>query len=230
MLGRRRYFGRTFISRLFSLFLVISLCASFFFLSVVRLSPAEKDGKEPFPCQNRPCGCNSAHQCWKQCCCFTHTQKLAWAQAHGVTPPAFVVAAAKAEANREQSLAAAKPRPCCAEASTRPAEKSLPACCTREKADVSGITSSCCSPGRASEDKFKARDKEENENTRGIILVAEVQKCHGQGLYGTSLPWAVLPVIETSEIRDVPPSWDHPCSMSVLSLCAEPPEPPPRLA
>lgn len=61
---------------------------------------AESEGKDlsaPFPCQNRPCGCKSAKQCWKKCCCFTNAQKLAWAKAHRVQPPAFVVEAAKRE-------------------------------------------------------------------------------------------------------------------------------------
>ena len=57
-----------------------------------------KDLSEPFPCQSRRCGCKSAKQCWKKCCCFTDTQKVAWAKANRVTLPAFVVAAAKREA------------------------------------------------------------------------------------------------------------------------------------
>ena len=32
-------------------------------------SPSEKDQSAPFPCQNRPCGCKTAEQCWKKCCC-----------------------------------------------------------------------------------------------------------------------------------------------------------------
>ncbi len=62
---------------------------------------AGKDLSAPFPCQARACGCRSAKQCWKKCCCFTDTQKVAWAKAHRVTLPAFVVAAA----NRESSVA-----------------------------------------------------------------------------------------------------------------------------
>ena len=57
-----------------------------------------KDLSAPFPCQSRRCGCKSAQQCWKKCCCFTDTQKVAWAKANRVTPPEFVVAAAKREA------------------------------------------------------------------------------------------------------------------------------------
>lgn len=57
-----------------------------------------KDQSAPFPCQSRLCGCKSAQQCWKKCCCFTDTQKVAWAKANRVTPPVFVVIAAKREA------------------------------------------------------------------------------------------------------------------------------------
>ena len=56
-----------------------------------------KDLSAPFPCQSRRCGCQSAKQCWKKCCCFTDTQKVAWAKANRVTLPAYVVAAAKRE-------------------------------------------------------------------------------------------------------------------------------------
>jgi hypothetical protein len=57
-----------------------------------------KDRSKPFPCQDRACGCMNAASCWKSCCCHTNAQKVAWAKQHGVTPPAFVVAAAKREA------------------------------------------------------------------------------------------------------------------------------------
>src|SRR5579872_5866002 len=43
----------------------------------------------PFPCQDHPCGCRTAEQCWKNCCCFTPAERLAWAKAHHVTPPAY---------------------------------------------------------------------------------------------------------------------------------------------
>ncbi|MBS0267132.1 MAG: hypothetical protein JSS02_34720 [Planctomycetes bacterium] len=49
-----------------------------------------KDRSQPFPCQDRPCGCRSAAQCKKSCCCFTRQQKLAWASRHGVSPEPFV--------------------------------------------------------------------------------------------------------------------------------------------
>ena len=56
-----------------------------------------KDGSVPFPCQNRPCGCKTATQCWKKCCCFTNAQKVAWANSHRVSLPDYVVEAARQE-------------------------------------------------------------------------------------------------------------------------------------
>jgi hypothetical protein len=49
--------------------------------------PVIKDGSQPFPCQHHRCGCKSADQCWRGCCCFTPAQKLAWARENGITPP-----------------------------------------------------------------------------------------------------------------------------------------------
>ena len=58
---------------------------------------AGKDLSQPFPCMHRRCGCRSAEQCWRGCCCFTNQQKLAWAKANSVVPPEYVVVAAKQE-------------------------------------------------------------------------------------------------------------------------------------
>ena len=56
-----------------------------------------KDRSKPFPCMDRPCGCLNADQCWHSCCCFSMCEKLAWAEAHGIEPPAFVREAAAQE-------------------------------------------------------------------------------------------------------------------------------------
>ena len=42
-----------------------------------------KDNSVPFPCQDRPCGCRSADQCLKKCCCFSTEQKLTWSKRYG---------------------------------------------------------------------------------------------------------------------------------------------------
>jgi hypothetical protein len=52
--------------------------------------PPRKEFSTPFPCQNRPCGCRSAEECWHHCCCFTREEHLSWAQSLGIEPPPSV--------------------------------------------------------------------------------------------------------------------------------------------
>jgi hypothetical protein len=59
--------------------------------------PGGKDLSQPFPCMHSVCGCHSAAACWQGCCCHTNREKLAWADANGVVPPEYVVAAASLE-------------------------------------------------------------------------------------------------------------------------------------
>src|SRR5437868_5903658 len=47
-----------------------------------------KDG-QPFPCQDHPCGCATAEDCWRHCCCFTAEERWAWARQHNIEPPAY---------------------------------------------------------------------------------------------------------------------------------------------
>ena len=59
--------------------------------------PGGKDLSQPFPCMHSVCGCQNADACWQGCCCHTNREKIAWAEANGVTPPDYVVAAAALE-------------------------------------------------------------------------------------------------------------------------------------
>lgn len=58
-------------------------------------SPGSMDRSQPFPCMDHQCGCRSAEQCWRNCCCMGLEEKLAWAREHGVTPPDYVLAEAR---------------------------------------------------------------------------------------------------------------------------------------
>lgn len=77
-----------------------------------------KDVSQPFPCMHRQCGCRSAEQCWRGCCCFTNREKLAWAKQRKVSVPEYVVAAAQ----REPAQVAASS--CCA-------TKVVDSCCAK---------------------------------------------------------------------------------------------------
>lgn len=115
---RRRSWGR----KLVCLLLLVSFFASFVPLPgvpAVPSHPSEKDRSQPFPCQNRPCGCRSAEQCWKKCCCFTNAQKLAWAEKNRVRVPKFVVQQAKKEQTEKALSLSAPSKPSCCDISAK---------------------------------------------------------------------------------------------------------------
>ena len=60
-----------------------------------------KDHSVPFPCQDHACGCPSAEQCWRHCCCFSAAERWAWAKAHHVEPPAYAEQPADHDKNHE---------------------------------------------------------------------------------------------------------------------------------
>ncbi|MFO0789484.1 MAG: hypothetical protein U0805_08500 [Pirellulales bacterium] len=55
---------------------------------------ASKSG-ELFPCADCACGCATAEQCWRSCCCHTLAERIAWAHEHNVRPPDYALAAAR---------------------------------------------------------------------------------------------------------------------------------------
>jgi hypothetical protein len=52
-----------------------------------------KDHSTLFPCMDSSCGCQSAEECWKHCCCHSLSERLEWAKRNGIQPPRYVVVA-----------------------------------------------------------------------------------------------------------------------------------------
>ncbi|MBY0460278.1 MAG: hypothetical protein K2V38_23425, partial [Gemmataceae bacterium] len=100
----------------------------------------------PYPCQSRPCGCLTSEQCWKgDCCCFTLEEKITWAEANGVEPPAHVRPLVE---SRKSRPTAPKQKSCCSESEPAP-EPSIsapPPCCAKTKP-----VATCCSEKPACE-------------------------------------------------------------------------------
>jgi hypothetical protein len=71
-----------------------------------------KDLAEAFPCMNCGCGCVNADMCWRQCCCYTSSQKLAWANERGVKLPPYLLERVAAEIDAEPTELADE-KPCC---------------------------------------------------------------------------------------------------------------------
>lgn len=223
--------------RLVSLLLLLGICATVVPLPVAPAPSSGKDLSAPFPCQNRPCGCRSAAQCWNGCCCFSNAEKLVWAKANNVTPPQFVVEAAAQETKMAQSTDAkpgccSKSAGCCSshkstESKTSVGEKATYQVVVENDPPTTSICSNPLQPKqRAASKTTNVETKSESTN---YVIGMFVQKCQGQGSFWNVLPWAVMPNLHSPSAIPGPIAWESPVSASAPMVVAEPPEPPPRL-
>ena len=61
------------------------------YLAVTIGQPMPALAHKNHPCENNPCGCQSAEECWTSCCCYTVEEHWAWARANHVEPPPYAV-------------------------------------------------------------------------------------------------------------------------------------------
>lgn len=203
-----------------SLVLLLVLCAAHIPLPATPSERPEKDQTIPFPCQNRPCGCNTAEQCWKSCCCFSHIEKLAWAKLHApeslysveaVSDPQCMVASqlfADTENAAITVVATVTRSSCCARAA--------PAHIT-----TSVDTGACCSQQRPSQ---------QNPNSQAACIIGLLKlECQGQGWVWHVLSTCVLPT--PWQVPDRLPvvieAWPW-TNAEAPVVCRQPPVPPPR--
>lgn len=175
------------------------------------LKSRDKDLSQPFPCQDSPCGCGSAEQCWRHCCCHTDQEKVAWAHQHGITPPDYVIAAAEKE-----KASASAGKSCC---------NHCKHCASSDRPTVAKRDES--TKGR----RVQHRGPSPNKFEFAVINSDLARRCHG-------LP-GFLTVLTCLAVPEPPLAWsvdevicgcvyDLPC----LPHSAErtPPVPPPKLA
>jgi hypothetical protein len=74
---------------------------------------SHKDCSSPFPCMFSQCGCMTAEQCWRSCCCHSLEEKLAWARKQGVTPPDYVLDQARDQGIDFEQEVASSAEPAC---------------------------------------------------------------------------------------------------------------------
>ncbi len=68
--------------------LIVSYCVGAWGFSTNSLSLMSGGA---FPCAGHKCGCASATQCWKNCCCYTPVERQLWAKLNGMhLPEGFV--------------------------------------------------------------------------------------------------------------------------------------------
>ncbi len=150
--------------------------------------PVEKDIRQRFPCEARPCGCDSAAKCWEKCCCHTDEQKIAWAEKNGVEPPSFLVervaSSRKSSVSKAVASAQTTSKPtCCSSAAT----KKKPACCSTSPEHESDVltssTRSCCNSVAATQNDNDVKPEVTNKYKRTkrtkLVLLTSIADCNG---------------------------------------------------
>lgn len=209
---------RAISSRFIRLLVAAAFCAAYLPLPMPLKSHAVKDRSTPFACQDRPCGCSTADQFWKRCCCFNTKQKLEWAKLHSVTPPAYVVATTPKTAEKKD------PGGCCAkkESATDSTGIDLEASPIALH-DGGAVRCEHGEPVDADSDST-----EERKQSKRVLTLMD-QRCQGQSWGWIFAPFVVLDQDRPSALRLEPGDWATPTFVERLSgLRIEPPEPPPR--
>ena len=176
-------------------------------IAPLRQNLQEKDSSEPFPCQNRPCGCRSAEQCWKKCCCFNNAQKVAWAKANKVKVPDFVLAAAQKE--------------------FLTCEVAKSTCCHKAKPPTIAKSHSCGSSAPSAE---KASPSPKTSARSKWVMAVYAAECQGQGPPAFCFPISIMPdrLLLVTPSVEVVESFMHE-SERLQQASLRPPLPPPKI-
>ncbi|MEZ6122264.1 MAG: hypothetical protein R3C49_03685 [Planctomycetaceae bacterium] len=207
----------------FAILLLLAVSCAAMVLPLPVLRTPEKDRSEPFPCMNNPCGCGSAEQCWKQCCCYTNRQKVEWAARNRVLVPDFVVAAAEEESRKSAAETAQAATPKCAhcEHCKTTSGSSAQSRDTTVVADLHSDSPNCS----AASGPTKQRRTEKRYTS--VLLALE---CHGLSSLWQILSVSMLPNVVAIEEQGDPVTESSPLrSLRFLSRDPVPPDPPPRL-
>ena len=161
-----------------------------------------KDNSVPFPCQDRPCGCRSADQCLKKCCCFSTEQKLTWSKRNGAK-------------EFERQVADAKNR-----MGNQPPQKG---CCS--------VSQKSKSPPIAANGPTRSQQGFRTASRFQVVIGVVAQHCHGvvQTFSGQAI-FVLPPAVALEATADLLCERLSLADSRNGHQSAEPPVPPPRLA
>jgi hypothetical protein len=176
-------------------------------------SASDKDLTESFPCMHRECGCRSAEQCWKSCCCFSNREKVAWARANKVSVPLLVHQAA----DKELSPSITEP-------------KTKSSCCARVHDSTNSVaTAECSSLPPALQRAESKSESTEDDSTRWITL-KDVAACQGNAVFWLTISAFALPHLVTIQFAgSLPPELIETPPALLACVFRTPPSPPPDL-
>ena len=175
----------------------------------------------PFPCQDHHCGCHSADQCWRSCCCLSTREKLAWAREHGVTVPDDVLVAATEEAAADEIGL------CCEHAEHSRHPQHRVAVCRSARNN-----GSCRARGKQSGCSECSQPTHAAPSGRAWLIGIHAQKCHGLSLFwiATGAIAPPPPIVELPADTD-PAAWNATeTSIRWRGPSHAPDVPPPRLS
>ena len=192
-----------------------------------------KDLSQPFPCQHCGCGCKSAEQCWISCCCFTPSEKLAWAKRNGITPPAYA-AKDSGSLGETTSSCASNAQPGCSKcvAASIAAKSEAVACskCDKKCDKAEEVRPACCAD-KAPSDCTKAATIEVKaaKSESQLVLSIMALKCQGAANLFTNLHWAIVDRVDSNDwLAELLGRCSPPQSIEPLWVYLSPDDPPPR--
>jgi hypothetical protein len=165
-------------------------------------SSPDKDLSTPFPCMNRPCGCRSAEECWKSCCCTTKAERIAFILDHGLEMPAAL---------KDSDDESPAPRACC----SKPSESAACQSCSH---DSNTLT---CDAGQRPKKPVR----------KGVVLLSAALKCKGLTSMLMQFGGAVVPTnAPLPELVPFAQGLLNLADDLRTGVSLSPPAPPPRIA
>jgi hypothetical protein len=128
-------------------------------LGFATVPPAAMGGA--FPCQGHGCGCHTADQCWFGCCCMTATQRLDWAKANGVTPPAGLLKLVRDDEKAK--------------------DRHVAACCAGHDHQAGDCGDHAAAAGHCCSKKIVAKSDAQAHSSDDVLPVIGPNRCHGPG-------------------------------------------------
>ncbi len=134
---------------------------------------------ERYPCEACHCGCASADQCWRHCCCHSLAERLAWALRNNVRPPDFALADARQASldvsdwiPGDECRQTSPVRTCCVDRSEPAVESS---CCSHHRPTpaATGDRAPCCSRSSVATKTAPSTD---------YVVAWRAMACNGQSL------------------------------------------------
>ena len=183
-----------------------------------------KTGSVPFPCQDHPCGCQNAEECWRHCCCFTPAQRWAWAREHHVEPPSYAERPETEDSALEESheLQCDDQLSSCSQHEATAGKK---ACCSSsEKKPAVAGRKACC-------DHIKATDSHNHESGSRVrwVLGLPRDNCKGSALSKASIvPTLPVPFCQPPTFLSLEVDRIADPRMTLLPISYPPLSPPPR--